>query len=167
MSIFFFVLTCIVWMFYNISIYLKYVTFLKDCSRPVFLNLGIIGIWGWIILSLGRVLYIIGYFSNIPGLYPLDARRTPPPSVVTTSNVSRRCQAHPPGRGWKSFCENCRPGILLVSKCGLRTSGVDTIWELIRDLGSQTSPCHRPAVAPAFHKAPKWLPPPLRKALKN
>lgn len=36
-------------------------------------------------------------FSGSPGLYPLNASSSPPPTVTTT-NVSRRCQMSPGGQ---------------------------------------------------------------------
>ena len=35
---------------------------------------------------------------SLPGLYSLDARRNPPPPVMTTKNVSRYCQMSPGGQ---------------------------------------------------------------------
>ena len=67
MSIFFFVLTCIVWMFYNISIYLKYVNFLKDCIEHEKLTYIIVTMklsFYLQIISLKRKVYFFSFMSK-------------------------------------------------------------------------------------------------------
>ena len=47
-------------------------------------------------LFVGGCLCIVGVFSSIPGLYPLDASSTPP--VVTTKCIPGYCQMSPGGK---------------------------------------------------------------------
>lgn len=54
-----------------------------------FINLGTIGIWGWLILCVGDCPVHCGIFSSIPGLCPLDASNPSTHTLVTIKNVSR------------------------------------------------------------------------------
>ena len=66
-----------------------------SCIIQDFLNLGIVDIWGQVILcgwGLGGCPVHCRMFSSIPDFYTLDARSKPPPPAVTTKLVSRLCQ---------------------------------------------------------------------------
>lgn len=56
-------------------------------ARSELLNFDTTDIWGQLILGLGAVLVSRMCGSN-PGLYPLDARSTPTPQVVTIRKVT-------------------------------------------------------------------------------
>lgn len=65
-----------------------------SCSSVSESSLGTIDILGWIILCCGGCPVHCRSFSSSPGLSPLDASSTSPPTPpsVTTKNVYRRCQ---------------------------------------------------------------------------
>ena len=69
-----------------------------------FLSLGIIDIWGWVILCCEDCPVHCTMFSSILGLYSLDTSSIPlPPSslspIVTIKNACRHCPISPGGIG--------------------------------------------------------------------